>query len=168
MGGTPSAGSKVYRVGVHLFAVVGVFAFLFVVLGVFLVLKKGDWTFLAVVVGVAVVLFLLLQVPQLEVGRDTFKYRNLSGSREVAFTDVARAHIQVVRATKAPQGVAAFWVERHDGGRVKVNLRTFPIQAAAALFTELERHDIQIDVPDEWAARRMADQVRAAQAKLRG
>jgi hypothetical protein len=50
---------------------------------------------------------------------------------------------------------------------VKVNLRTFPVEAAAVLFTALESHGIQIEVPDRWATRRMAEQVRAAQAKLR-
>jgi hypothetical protein len=168
MGGEPSIGSRVYRAGIHLFAVVGVFTSLFAVLGLFIAVKKGDWTFLAVVVGVAAVLFLLLQVLRLEVGPSGFRYRNLSGSREVAFADVGRAYFEVVRAKNAPQGVAAFWVERRDGERVKVNLRTFPVEAAAVLFTALEAYGIQIEVPDAWATRRMAEQVRAAQAKLRG
>ena len=167
MGGESSTRPEVYRAGLHVLAVVGVFASFFAALGVLGAVKKGDWTFLAVVVGGFGVLFLLLQVLRLEVGPDGFKYRNLSGSREVAFAQVARAYITVVRAGKAPQGAAVFWVERRDGRRVKVNLRTFPIRAAAALFTALESHGIPIEVSDEWAARRMADQVRAEQAKRR-
>ena len=167
MDGEFSTGSQVYRVDIHLLVVVGIFASLLAALGVFIALKKGDWTFLGVVVGVAAVLFLLLQVPRLEVGPAGFKYRNLSGSREVAFADIIRAYFVVVRAQYAPQGVAVFWVERRDGGRVKVNLRTFPVEAAAVLFTALESHGIQIEVPDAWATRRMAEQVRAAQANLR-
>jgi hypothetical protein len=167
MGGEPPIGSRVYRAGIQLFAVVGVLASLLAALGVFIVVKKGDWTFLAVVVGVTAVLFLLLRVLRLEVGPAGFKYRNLSGSREVGFADVGRAYFEVVRAGNAPQGVAAFWVERRDGERVKVNLRTFPVEAAAVLFTALEAHGIQVEVPDAWATRQMAEQVRAAQAKLR-
>jgi hypothetical protein len=149
-----------------LLVVVGVSALLFAALGGFIAVKKGDWTFLGVVVVVAAVLFLLLQALRLEIGPTGFKYRNLSGSREVAFADIGRAYFEVVRAEYAPQGVAAFWVERCDGARVKVNLRTFPVEAAAVLFTALESHGIPIEVPDAWAARRMAEQVRAAQAKL--
>jgi len=168
MGGEPATDSQVYRVGAHLLAIGGVFASLFAALGIAIAVKKGDWMFLMVDIGVVAVLFLLLQVLRLEVRSDGFKYRNLSGSREVLFAEVSRAYIEVVRASRAPQGVGVFWVERRDRGRVKVNLRTFPIQAAAALFTALEMHGIQIEVPDEWAARRIADQVRAEQAKMRG
>ena len=167
MDGEFSTGFRVYGVGIHLLVVVGIFASALAALGVFIALKKGDWTFLGVVVAVAAVVFLLLQVPRLEVGPAGFKYRNLSGSREVAFADIGRAYFEVVRAQYAPQGVAVFWVERRDGGRVKVNLRTFPVEAAAVLFTALESPGIQIEVPDAWATRRMAEQVRAAQAKLR-
>jgi hypothetical protein len=162
-----STDKRVYRVGTHLLVVVGVFALFFTTLGILIVVKKGDWNFLAIIVGGFAVFFLLLQVLRLEIGSDGFKYRNLSGSRTVLFADVRRAYIEVERANKAPQGVAVFWVERRDERRVKVNLRTFPMQAAADLFTALETHDIQIEVPDEWAARRTVDQIRAAQAKLR-
>ena len=120
MWGKSSTGSAVYRAGAHLFAVVGVFTALFAALGVLLAVQKGNWTFLVVVVVVTAVLFLLLQVLRLEVAPTGFRYRNLSGSRDVAFGDIGRAYLEVVRAKNAPQGVAAFWVERRDGGRVKL------------------------------------------------
>jgi hypothetical protein len=167
MKGEQETASRVYRVGIHLLVVVGIFAGLFAALGVFLAVKKGNWTVLAIVVAFAAVLFLLLQLQRLEIGGTSFKYRNLSGSREVTFADVGRAYFEVVRAKNAPQGVARFWIERRDGSRVKINLRVFPVEAAAVLFTALESHDVEIEVPDAWAARRAADQVRAAQAKLR-
>lgn len=168
MGGEPTSASQVYRVGIHLLIVVGVFVSLFAALGFAIALKSGDWTFLAVIAAVAAVSFLLSQVLRLEVRRDGFTYRNLSGSREVTFLDVRRAYIEAVRANAAPQGVGVFWVERRDGTRVKVNLRTFSIRAAAALFTALEMQGIPIEVPELWAARRLADQVRVEQAKRRG
>jgi hypothetical protein len=43
----------------------------------------------------------------------------------------------------------------------------FSVTAAADLFTALESHGIQIEVPDLWAARHMADEIRAEQAKTR-
>jgi len=118
--------------------------------------KRGDWTFLGVVIALAVLFFLLLRILRLEIGPAVFKYRNLSGSREVAFADIGRAYFEVLHARNAPQGVAAFWVERRGSSRVKVNLRTFPIEATAVLFTALESHSLQIEIPDLWAARRMA------------
>lgn len=90
----------------------------------------------------------------------------MSGSRDICFTEIRRAYLEITRTRHALHGVATFWVEQNDGMRVKVNLRTFPLEAAAVLFTALEAHGIQIEVPDEWAARRMAEQVRVAQAKL--
>jgi hypothetical protein len=77
-----ATGARVYRAGIHLYAVVGVFALLFVTMEVFIAVKRGDWTFFAVVVGGSVVLFLLLQVLRLEVSPDGFKYRNLSGTTQ--------------------------------------------------------------------------------------
>jgi hypothetical protein len=167
MEGEPATESRVYHVGTHLLVVVGIFAALFAVIGLFIAVKQGDWSFLAIVILAAGGFVLLLQVLRLEIGPTRFKYRNLSGSREVAFADVSRAYFDVVRSDYAPQGAARFWVERRAGGRVKVNLRTFPTEAAAVLFTALEGHGIQIEVPEAWAARRMAEQVRAAQSKLR-
>jgi hypothetical protein len=166
-GATPTA-SQVYRVGAHLLGVVRFFTVAFTALGIFVVVKKGDWTLLAVTGVVALLFVLLLQLLRLEISSTGFRYRNLSGSREMAFADVGRAYFEVVRGTNSPQGVAAFWVEGRDGKRVKVNLRTFSVQAAAALFTALESNGIQIEVPDEWAAKRVVDQVRAVQAKQRG
>jgi len=167
MGDEPVTDSQVYRVGTHLLIIVGAFASFFAALGIVIGVRRGDWTFLALVAGVAAALFLLLHVLRLEVRPDGFKYRNLSGSRQLLFRDVRRAYIEVVRADVAPQGAGVFWVERRDGRRVKVNLRTFPIQAAASLFTALESHGIPIEVPDLWAARRLADQVRAEQERMR-
>lgn len=162
-----STSSVVYRAGIHLFVIVGVFASLFATLGLFIAVKQGDWTFLAVVVCGTVVLFLLLGVLKLEISLAGFKYRNLSGTRDVAFREVSRAFFEVVSADVAPQGVAAFWVERRNGTRVKVNLRTFAVDAAAALFTALEKQGIPIEVPDHSAAQRAAAQVQEAQTKMR-
>jgi hypothetical protein len=161
----PGVGLRRYRVGSNVLVAIGIFAGLFATLGIIIGLKQSDWTFLEVVVGSALALFLLLQVLRLEIGPDGFRYRNLSGTRVVDFTEVSRAYIDVIRSEYAPQGVARFWVERRDRGRIKINLRTFPVQAAADLFTALEMHGIHIEVPDEWAARRMVDQTRAAQHK---
>ena len=133
-------GGRVYRVGRHLLVVLSVgrhllvvlsvIATLFAGLGACIAVKNGGWTFLAVVVGLASAAFLLVQILRLEVGPAGFAYCNLSGSRDVRFADIRRAYFEVTRKSNAPQGVAAFWVERHDGVRVRVNLRTFSVEAA--------------------------------------
>lgn len=161
-----SRSGRVYRVGPSLQIVLGVFLTVFAGFGVTIGLKNGDWTFLAVIVGLASAVFFLVQILRLEIGPAGFQYRNLSGSRDICFTEIRRAYLEITRTRHALHGVATFWVEQNDGMRVKVNLRTFPLEAAAVLFTALEAHGIQIEVPDEWAARRMAEQVRVAQAKL--
>jgi hypothetical protein len=168
MSEAPPAAPAVYRAGTHMLVVVGVFAVLFVGLGTAVLVARGDWKALAVAASFFAALFLLLPLLRLEIGPAGFRYRNLSGSREVAFADIRRAYFEVVEDGYAPWGVAAFWVERRTGGRVKVNLRTFSVEGAAALFTALEQHGVVIEVPDRWAARRVAHQVRAAQAKMRG
>lgn len=168
MGDESPAKSQTFRAGGHLYIVIGILSILFVGLGVAIGVSRGNWTFLAVAAAAATVLFLLLQVLRLEVGPAGFKYRNLSGSREVAYADVSRAYFEVVRAEGAPRPAVAFWVDRRVGGRVKVNLRTFPIRAAAALFTALETHGISVEVPDEPEAHRVNDQIKAARAEQPG
>ena len=168
MGGHTPTKPQSFGAGGNLYAVVGVFAALFAALGIAVVVTRGEWTVLAIAIGVAAMCYLLLQVLRLEIGPSGFRYRNLSGSREVPFSDVSRAYFEVVRAEGSPRPVAAFWVDRRAGERVKVNLRTFPVRAAAVLFSALEAHGVTIEVPDEPAARRVADQVRAAQAKMPG
>jgi hypothetical protein len=161
-----SEGRAVYRAGLHLFVIVGIFAAFFIALGVVIAVKRSDGTFLAVAGGGTAVLFLLLCWLRLEIRPDGFTYRNLSMNRAVAFADVERAYFETLTADVAPQGVATFWVGLRDGKAIKVNLRTFPIRAAALLFTALERHGIPIDVPNTWAAQRMARQIREEQARL--
>ena len=168
MGGQTTTEPQSFGAGGNLYAVVGFFAAIFAALGVAILVTRGDWTVLVIAVGVFAALALLLQVLRLEVGPAGFRYRNLSGSRQVAFADLTRAYFEVVHAEQSPRPVAAFWVDRRAGKRVKVNLRTFPVRAAAVLFSALEAHGVAIEVPDEPSARRVADQVRAAQAKLPG
>ena len=166
MAGDPSPEPQSFGAGIHLYLVAGGFAAFFVALSVFVAVKRGDWTVPAAVVGGAVVLLALPQVLRLEVGPDKFKYRNLSGSREVEFADVRRAYFEVIERNGV--AAAAFWVDRSSGERVKVNLRTFPVRAAAALFSALDARGVAVEVPDDPAARRVSDQVRAAQAKPLG
>lgn len=161
-----STETRCYRVGIHLLVVLGVFATLLATLGIFIWLRRGDWKFLGIVVVTSFLLFFLLQLLRLEIASTWFKYRNLTGSRKVDFTDIGRAYFEVLNTHKSPQGVAVFWVERRDGSRMKINLRTFPVEASAVLFNALESHGIQIEVPDAWSVRRTVDQIRAAQAKL--
>jgi hypothetical protein len=93
-------------------------------------------------------------------------YRNLSGSRRLLFDELDRAYFTVVHSKATPQGVAVFWLQPREGKAVKVNLRTFSIDAAAVLFTALDNHGISIEVPDVSAARRMAQQIRNQQQKM--
>ena len=167
MNGESATGSRVYCVGVHLLIVLGIAATILVAIGIVILVKSGEWKFLACVAGGTALAFLLVQILRLEIGPSSFKYRNLSGVREVTFADVGRAYFEVIETSKAPQGVAVFYVDRRKGGRVKINLRTFSVAAAADLFTALESHGIQIEVPDRWASRRMADEILAEQAKTR-
>jgi hypothetical protein len=157
--------SRVYRASIHLLIILGIFALIFLAFGIVIGVNNGNWTVTVVIVLVFAVLHLLLQVLRLEISATGFRYRNLRGSHEIMFKNVARAYIEVIRAKNVPQGAAVFWVEPQNGRKLKINLRTFPIQAAADLFTALELHGIKVDVPDAWAARRMAEQVRAAQAR---
>jgi hypothetical protein len=155
----------VFRAGLHLFILVGLLCALFLGLGVAVGARRGDWTFLAVVGAGALAVFLLPLALRLEVRPDAFAYRNLSGSRTVPFGEVERAYFETVRADAAPQGVAAFWVQLRGGKALKVNLRTFPVRAAALLFAALERHGVPIEVPDSGAAKRMYRQIREEKAR---
>ncbi len=156
----------VFRVGVHLIILVGLLAGLALAVGLGEGLARGRWTPFAVLAALTALWYLLLAYLRLEIRLDGFSYRNLSGNLFVPFADVEKGYFQTVHGGYAPQGVAFFWVQPRGGKPFKVNLRTFPIRAAAVLFAALDRHGIPIDVPDTWSARRMADQIRAEQKKL--
>jgi hypothetical protein len=159
---TPS----VFRVGVHLIILVGLFTGFLLAIGVADGRARGNWTPFAVLAGVTAVWFLLLAYLRLEIRPDGFSYRNLSVNRALPFAAVERAFFLTIRSSRTPQGVAAFWVQPRDGKPFKINLRTFPIRAAAVLFAAFDRHGIPVEVPDTWSARRMAAQIRAEQKKL--
>lgn len=161
----PSHETRVFRAGAHMRAVSGIFAGLAFLATVTGAVVNGDWQPVLVVVVAASVLFALQLVLRLAIGPDGIGYRNLTGARSIPYAAIARARVNVLRPTKAPQGVAAFQLELHNGRRVRINLRTFSVEAAATLFSALEARGIEIKGSPEWAARRLMEQVRAAQAK---
>jgi hypothetical protein len=152
--------------GSNLYVLVGVFASFFLALGVIDGIRRDDWTSLAVVSGAIVFLFLLLSYLRLEIGVEGFRYRNLSTNRRLQFGDIERAYFATVYGVYAPQGVATFWVQPRQGKPMKINLMTFSVEAAAALFIALDRHGVPIEVPNTWAAQLLAKQIRDHQAKL--
>lgn len=157
----------VFRVSKRVYVIVGVFVGLFAALGILIMIKEPtEGMFFAIDCTVGVVLFAGMSRLRLEIRHDGIHFRNLTSNRFLSYTDIAGAYLKVVTTRKAPQGVAAFWLRTKDGRRTKINLRSFPIQAAALLFTELERRDIPIDIPDHWTARRMVSQIRACQEQL--
>jgi hypothetical protein len=156
-----------FGVGMNLLVVVTLFALFLGGLGLAVGLKRGDWTIFAIVVVVIVMMAVMLSVLRLEFSRSGFFYRNISGSTSVAWSNVTGATVQVVHHGKSPRGVAVFWITLRSGPPLKVNLRTFPVEAAAILFSSIEAQGIAIEVPNDTAARRMVDQVRAAQGKRR-
>ena len=147
--------------------VVGVAASLFSTLGVLLWLKKGNHGFLLGVLASTAALLFVLSTLRLEISPNLLKRRSIFGSDLVQFKDVAGAYISVEHSPKAPQRVASFWIQPRKGPPLKINLRSYPVQAAAMLFSILEAQGVDIDVPDAWSARRMEQQIRAAQAKAR-
>lgn len=155
-----------YRAGVHLYVLIGIPATILFAIAVAAGVRTGDWKMAAVVVATVAVWFALLAILKLEIRTDGFRYRNLTGVRSIQFADIEYAYFVTLRSSHTPQGVASFWVRSRSGAATKVNLRTFPIRAAAVLFAALDAHQIPIQVPDTWAARRMAKQIRDAQAKL--
>jgi hypothetical protein len=159
-------GTRIFRAGAHMLTVTGAFAGLLIALGVAVGFKNGDWSMLEAPLIASAIVFALQAILRLEIGPAGIKYRNLTGSRSIEFENIKRAYVEVVRPSKSPQGIATFWLELHGGKRVKINLRTFSIQAAALLFSALDARGLPIEAPDEWAAGRLMNQVRAAQAKL--
>jgi CDP-diglyceride synthetase len=156
----------VFRTGNHLWSVVAIFGIVFLGFGAWIAATRSDWSFVVIVAGALAAIFLLLTYLKLEIQDTGFHYRNLTTNRFVPFADIEIAYFETIRASAAPQGVATFWVRLRDGKALKINLRTFPIRAAAVLFKAFERHGIEIVVPETWSARRMAAQIRAEQDTL--
>jgi len=154
-----------FRAGRHLLVVVGLFTLFFLGLTLAVFLKTGTWGPLLVVLVVLAGLWGLLGSLRLDISPSGFATHGWLGSRHFAFAQIRGACIDVEYGTKAPQGVAVFRVQPRQGPSVKVGVRVFPVEAAVLLLTALEAHGIALDVPDEWAARRMHQQIRDAQAR---
>jgi hypothetical protein len=127
--------------------------------------QTGEWGFLIIVLSVTGLAVLALWCFRLEVGTEGFRYRDTGGSWDVAFTDVCRA--RVFKNKSMLRRVVAFHMVQKNGRRVEISWKMFPADAVAVLFTALEAHGIPIQVADDPWARRMADRVRAAQARHR-
>ncbi|UYC17991.1 hypothetical protein NRY95_08575 [Xanthomonas campestris pv. phormiicola] len=130
-------------------------------------LEKGNHGFLLGVLASSAGLLFVLSTIRLEISRNLLKRRSLFGVDIIQFKDVVSAYISVEYSSKAPQGSASFWIQPRNAAPLKINLRLYPVQAAAMLFFILEAQGIDIDVPDTWSARRMQQQIRAAQAKAK-
>jgi hypothetical protein len=154
------------RADLRLYIWVSLLMALFLGIGLAIGVRRADWSFAAGAVAMTPVLFALVAILRLEVSARGVSYRNLSGSRVLAFDELEKAYFTVAHSEATPQGVAVFWLQPRGGGPVKINLRTFPIKASAVLFAALGNHDIPIEVPDRWASRRMAHQIRDMQEKM--
>jgi|GEM_PF-4427899 len=162
-----ASGTRRFGIGTHLRVVCAIGMLFFVGLALAIFLKKGHAGPLVAALAGAAILVGFLASLRLEISRSGFKTASATGSRTVQFGHVTRAWIEVARMAKAPQGVPVFWIELRNGQAHKIPLRVFPLQAAALLFSALEAHGVQVEVADDWAARRMSDQVRSAQARAR-
>jgi hypothetical protein len=115
--------------------------------------------------GIGILGAIALLSIRLEIGSAEVTHCSLFGSRSMAYADAKRAYFDMDPAgnRKTPY----FAVESGDKRRVRFNLRQFPIEAAAILFTRLESQRLKIEVPEVILARSMADQIRAEQKRMR-
>lgn len=157
--------ARSFGAGGNLYFVIGFFGTIFLVIFGLVGSKNGDWRGTLIVVGIITALFLMLQVLRLKVGPDGFVYRTLIFQRTYDFDDISKGFFTVTYSSSTPMGVGNFCVELKDGTKAEVNIRLYVIGAAVALFDELERHDIPIEVPDLPAAHRMVREILKAKAK---
>jgi hypothetical protein len=151
----------------NLYFLVGLLGTIF--LGIFIAVarKEGNWTPFYITGGILVAVLLMFQLIRIQIGPGGFVFRTPLSSNTVDFADVSRGYFVVTYSGDTPQGVGSFCVETKDGKKSDLNLRIYSIKAAAALFDELDRHGIPIEVPDLWAANRMVNEIRRAQARMR-
>lgn len=167
MSDLPDRNARSYGASGNLYFLVGMLATLF--LGIFSAVarKDGNWIPAYATCGIAVALLAMLQLIRFTIGPDGFVMRKPLSTETIDFADVTRAYFIVTYGRRTPQGVGDFCVQTKDGKEHPLNARIYPITAAAELFDALDRHGIPIEVPDLWAANRMVNEIRRAQAKLR-
>jgi hypothetical protein len=153
--------------GGNLYFLVGVLATIFLGVSFVVARKNGDWTLFYIFSPILLGLLLVLQLIRFQIGPDGFVLRTPLSSKTVDFGDLSRAYFVVIYGGSTPQGVGSFCVETKDGKKIDTNLRLYTIKAAAALFDELDRHGIPIEVPNLWAANRMVNEIRRAQTRIR-
>ena len=161
--GAPVVFRAVMSLCIFLGALVGVP----MVLGLVVMIQNpANWQVFAVGCGLEASILAALRYLRFEIGHGGIHYRNWTANRSLKYSDMKRAGLEVIVGRYYPQGIAVFVIEPKEGRSLRIRLDNFPILASALLFTELERRNIPIHVPERWAAKRMAGQIRAAQAKL--
>ena len=140
-------------------------AFLFAIFLPLFLMNPVEWHAVVGICSVAIVWFVFLRRLRLEIGPDGVRCRGVIFNRTLQFAEISKAYFKTEYGGYAPQGVSFFWLQPSEGKPMKVNLRYFPIDAAALLFTALERRNIAIEVPNTWSAKRMVAQVRKQQNK---
>jgi hypothetical protein len=154
----------VFRAGRHLYVIVGIFAALFVGIGVAAGGKSGDWAMAAGAVGIFGTLLGAVGYLRWEFNTEGFAYRSIMRNRYVAYDQIERGRFLSIVTEGAERG-AYFEVVLKDGSTMKLSLRSFAVQAAGLLFSVFERLNIPIDEPQTRATRRMFDQIVKARPK---
>jgi hypothetical protein len=166
MESTPNRTARTFGHSWNLYIPVGLLATLFLAIFIGVARKEGNWIPVYITVGIVVALLLMFQLIRFQIGPDGFVYRTPLTSTTIDFADLSRGYFGVTYTGKTPQGVGKFCVETKDGKTFDLKLRIYTIKAAAALFDELDHHGIPIEVPDLWAANRMVNEIRRAQARM--
>ena len=160
--------SIVGRVGLECYIVFGVLAGFFILLTLLVTLRRPDeWPVLAAVCAATLIGLTPFLILRLEISHRGIRYRTIYGTVSLKIEDVQRAYFTVIHSHYTPQGVAFFWLRTRQGKRMRINFNIYPERVGAVLFNILDSRGIAVEVPEFWAAQRMAKEIRDCQDKLR-
>ena len=155
---------------VALYVIVTIAAVFFLSLGTVIVVEKpGQWQLLAVSAAVTAVLYVCLRVMRLEVAADGITYRSIFGTQFAGFSEIERAYYKAdTYDPQKPVSRVRLFLQTRAGNTARLNLRVFPIEAAAICLLALEDHDIEVEKSSFLAARRFDDQIGRHIAEMQG
>lgn len=154
-----------FRAGKHMLTVIAIFSALLIALSFGGVVRYGDWEGVAISASLSLFVFAITLPLRLEIGPHGIRYRDLRGARSLEFASMTRAYLEMVHSGRR-RSLARLSMEAREDRPVRINVRTFDVEAIARLFTALEARAIEIEVLSGAAG--VAKQVRAAQASLAG
>jgi hypothetical protein len=133
--------------------------------GLVAAIRSNDWALCLIPIALVAPFVAAAAWVRLEIGSNGVRYRGVFRWWFVRYEDIDHAEFGTEQASSAAAGIAPFLFVLSDESEESLNLKPFPLHAAARLLVALEHQGIGVDVSDGRPVQRMWNAFQAAREK---